>query len=350
MVTEFIASGEPVGSRTLAKKYDFALSPATIRNVLADLEDAGYLTQPHTSAGRVPTLLAYRFFVKALIKMRQLTEVEGAKLARLEELQLGDDIVRVGGRVLSDLTGSAAVAVRPTIQTRTLRTLRFIPTRPRELLAVVVFADGTVENRYVALENTLSNSQLERLHNVLEEVVEGRTLPGVREQIEATLDARRGELVALREVGLSLVDDAVRQIDLGADIIVEGQERLLDNPDLKSADHVRTLVRALDDRERLVSLIDRTLASTRVQVFFGEEVSGSDYPMTLVAAPYHETEGQPGGVLGVLGPTRMDYPMILPLVSAAAEAVSTALSRHRDNAVRPTGRSPNDGPEGDESD
>jgi heat-inducible transcriptional repressor len=223
--------------------------------------------------------------------------------------------------------------------------MRFIPTGPGELLAVVVFTDGTVENRYVSVETTPTASQLERLHNVLEEVVEGRTLAVVREKIAAGLDERRDELVALRELGLALVDDAVRQIELGAEIIVEGQERLLANPDLKSADHVRTLVRALDDRERLISLIDRTLASTRVQVFFGEEVSGSAYPMTLVAAPYHETEGRPGGVLGVLGPTRMNYPMVLPLVSAAAEAVSAALSRHRESAVRPTGRSRSEDPD-----
>lgn len=336
VVTEFIATGEPVGSRTLTKKYGFSLSPATIRNVLADLEDAGFLAQPHTSAGRVPTAAAYRFFVGALVKMRELTETQGAKIAELEELRVGADVVRESGRLLSNLTGVAGLTARPSVSTRTLRTMRFIPTRPGEVLAVVVFTDGTVENRYVEVEGRLTTAQLEQFHNVLEEVIDGRTLIDVREYVASTVAERRDELGALGQVGLVLVDATVSQIDLGTDIIVEGQDRLLSNPDIKSADHVRHLVRAMEDRERLVSLIDRTLASTRVQVFFDDEVSAPGYSMSLVAAPYRE--GEQGGVVGVIGPARMDYPLVMPLVGATAEAVTAALTRSRDDVVRPTGR------------
>ena len=325
-----------MGSRTLKKKFGFSLSPATIRNTLADLEDAGYLTQPHTSAGRVPTLQAFRYFVGALMELPEPTSGHAARIsAWLEELRSGTDIVRESGRLLSELTGAAAVAARPRIATRTLRTLRFIPTRVGELLAVVVFTDGAVENRYVALDVPLERSQLDRLHNVLEELVEGQTLESVREQLEASLVAHRDELGALHELGISLVAAASHQIDQGMDIIIEGQSRALDNADLKSAAHARALLRTLEDRERLVALIDQTLASTPVQVFF--EGDAAAYPVSFVAAPYQEQAGQNEGVVGVIGPARMNYPTVMPLVGATARAMTTALTRARAKTERPDG-------------
>jgi heat-inducible transcriptional repressor len=165
VVTEFIATGEPVGSRTLTKKYGFSLSPATIRNVLADLEDAGYLVQPHTSAGRLPTHAAFRLFVDALMRVRSLPDGDASRINEwLEDLRPDADIPRETGKLLSGLSGAPAVILRSRAESRTLRKVHFIPTRPGEMLAVAVFHDGTVENRFLRIDKPLSEAELDRIH------------------------------------------------------------------------------------------------------------------------------------------------------------------------------------------
>jgi heat-inducible transcriptional repressor len=332
VVTEFIATGEPVGSRTLAKKYGFDLSAATIRNVLADLEDSGYLAQPHTSAGRIPTEAALRLFVDALMEVRKLSSGDSSRIHELfEDLRPGADIWRQTGKLLSDLSGAAAVLVRSRNDKRTLIKMRFIPTRPGELLSVLVLSDGTVENRFIKYDKPISESDLDRVHNMLEEAVEGRTLSAVRDYFKKGLEERRDELNALHNLGLALANAVFERTDRTSEVIIEGQSRLLDRPEFQTAEHVRELVRALDDRERLVSLLDGALAARRVQVFLGEDVSKIvGYPVSVVAAPYHEEDGQPGGTLGIIGPTPMDYPFVVPLVEATAHAMSGAFARARD--------------------
>ncbi len=328
VITEFIATGEPVSSRTLAKKYGLELSPASIRNVLADLEEGGFLAQPHTSAGRVPTEAAFRLFIDALMRVRKLTPGEAAAIEEsFGELRAGGDIMRVTGRLLSELTGSAAVVVRRPVETRTLVKVRFIPTRPSEMLAVIVLSDGTVENRFLDVETALTDSELERLHNMLEEAVVGRTLADLRVYFGAQVTEGRGEIDVLRRLGQSLLGAAIAKSDRRADIVIEGQARLLEQPEFASAERLRDLMHVLEVQERLVQLLDRTIESGRVQVFLGRETSEMvGYPMSVVAARYSEG-GRPSGAVGILGPTRMDYPALVPLVGATADAVSAALAR-----------------------
>lgn len=343
VVNEFIATGEPVGSRTLAKKYGFDLSPATIRNVLADLEDEGYLVQPHTSAGRVPTEPAFRLFIDALMRVRQLTTEEAGRIRDLfGEVKPGHGLLREAGRLLSDLTGGAAVLVRSSVETRTLVKLQFIPTRPNELLGVAVLSDGTVENRFIELEEPLASRDLERLHNLLSEAVEGKTLAEIRDHFAHQIADNKDELQTLHQVGYSLVTAAIEGADRRLDVVIEGQARLLDSAALKDAARVKELFAALEAKEQMVSLLDRIMATSRVQVFLGEETAQEmGFPLSLVAAPYSLGE-RPAGALGVLGTTRMDYPGVVPLVGATANAMSAALS--------PPSRSPlpedDDGEEG----
>jgi len=328
VVTEFIASGEPVGSRLLSKKYGFSLSAATIRNVLADLEDAGFLAQPHTSAGRVPTELAFRLFVDALMQVQKLPDDDAGRISEwLSDLRPDADIPRETGKLLSDLSGAPAVILRPRAETRNLLKLRFIGTRPGEMLAVAVFLDGTVENRFIRVESAIPEADLERLHGLLEAVVEGRTLPALRDFMRESMSEQRAELRALHELGLQLVRSAAEGAGRTADVVIEGQTLLLDRPEFGSVDRMRELLRALDDRERLVGLLDRAVSTDHVQVFLGEETAAAvGYPVSLVAARYQE-RGEPGGAVGVIGPTRMDYPVMVPLVAAAAEAMSAAIAR-----------------------
>ena len=331
VVTEFIGSGEPVGSRTLSKKYGFSLSPATIRNVLADLEDAGYLAQPHTSAGRVPTESAFRLFIDALMRVRRLPEDDADRIHEwLADLRPDADIPRETGKLLSDLSGSPAVVLRSPAESRRLLKLRFITTRPGEVLAVVVFEDTTVENRFLRVEKPISDAELERLHGLLEEAVPGHTLAEVREAVARAMSEQRDELKALHQLGHALLRSTSESVPRPAEVVIEGQALLLDKPEFGNVERLRELLLALEARERLVGLLDRALDSDRVQVFLGAETTSAvGYPVSVVAARYQE-RGGPAGAVGVIGPTRMDYPLVVPLVAAAAEAMSTALARNQE--------------------
>lgn len=290
---------------------------------MSDLEEAGYLTQPHASAGRVPTEAAFRLFIDALMRLRQLSAGDELKISGwFDELPRGTDLLRGAGRLLSDLTGAPAVLLRS--REPKLTTVRFIPTRPGELLGVIVYADGTVENRFVAVEPAPDNRHLERLHNMLAEVVEGRTLRDVRDHFARTITEHRDELASLRQIGVSLLNATV-EARRPAEVIIEGQARLLEHIDPTNAARLRDLVRALEEREKLVHLLDRIIETRRVQVLLaGETEERVGCPVSLVAAPFGE-EGRPSGALGIIGPMPMDYPTVVPLVRATALAMSAAL-------------------------
>ncbi len=334
VVREFIETGEPVGSRTLAKKYGFDLSPATIRNVLSDLEDAEYLTQPHPSAGRTPTEAAFRLFIDALMQVRQLTSDESARIEQLFGAhRAGSELYSETSRLLSELTGSASLLIRSRIEHRTLLKIQFIQTRPDELLSVLVFSDGTVENRFIPAERQLSAGELETLHNMLADAVEGRTLGAVRDLFSREVEQRRDELAELRRFGESLLDAAMAGST--REVVIAGHAKLLNNPDFASAERMRELMTTLEQSERLMHLLDQVVSSERVQVFLGDDVSNLG-AVSVVAARYGEAD-RPTGVVGVIGPTRMDYPGVVPVVQATADAMTAALSRDggREDAARP---------------
>lgn len=329
VVTEFIASGAPVGSRTLARKYGLDLSAASIRNVLADLEESGYLKQPHTSAGRVPTDSALRVFIDTLMETRAIAPEDQKKMgARLTEIYTrGADPLREAGRYLSELSGAAAVVAAPKKELRSLAQMRFIPTRPGQLLAVLVFNDGSVENRFVAVEAPISDAELTRVHNLLADVIEGRTLGEVRDLFARRLADDRVAFDALRRRAFELGSRAMPDVASRGELVIEGQARLIDLPEYADAAKLKKLVLALEEREELVGLLDRTLAAGAVTVFVGSEtgdLGGGE--LSLVVAPYAD-HGRVAGTVGVIGPTRMDYAKVMPLVDATATAMTEALAR-----------------------
>ena len=330
-VTEFIATGDPVGSRTLARKYGLELSAASIRNVLADLEEAGYLHQPHTSAGRIPTDKAFRLFIDTLVEVRTLSpEQQAAISARFAEIYgIASEPLRAAGRYLSELSGAAAVVAAPRAEVRTLSQLRFIQTKPGQMLAVLVFADGTVENRFLALDEPVSEGELTRIHNLLADVIEGRTLGEVRDLFARRLADERVAVDALRRRAFELGSKAMADIDRIGEVVIEGQERLIDLPEYADVDRLKKLVKALEEREEIVELLDRTLAAGNgaVTVLVGSETGDlAGGHLSLVAAPYREN-GRVAGTVGVLGPTRMDYARVVPLVDATAAAMTEARGR-----------------------
>jgi heat-inducible transcriptional repressor len=321
-ITEFVATGEPVGSRTLSKKVGIELSPASIRNVLADLEEAGYLRQPHTSAGRVPTDRAFRLFIDALMEVRELSSEEHARIrTRFEEMPHGQNMLRETGRLLSELTGAAAVVISPRGESLTLKQLRFIRTNPGELLAVLITTNGFVQNRFIMVQVT--DAELTRIHNLLDDVTEGRTLGDLREFFARKLATERVQHDQLRHRAFSLGEAAVGEAMAGqADVVIEGQSKLFDRPEFSDAEGLKQLVTAFDDRERLMRLLDATLEAKGPTVVVGHEAGeiGGGH-LAIVRASFHD-HGRSVGTIGIIGPTRMDYPKVVPLVEATASAMS----------------------------
>jgi heat-inducible transcriptional repressor len=331
VITEFIATGEPVGSRTLARKYGLDLSAASIRNVLADLEEAGYLKQPHTSAGRIPTDRAFRAFIDVLLEVRTISPEEQGRLTQrfTEIYALANDPLRETGKYLAELAGAAAVVGAPRSDLRTLQQLRFIPTKPGQLLAVLVFTDGSVENRFIQVDDAVDERELARVHNLLTDVIEGRTLGEVRDLFVRRLRDERTELDTLRKRAFALGNQAIAGVARARDLVIEGQARLMDLPEYADVDRLKRLMRALAEREELVHLLEKTLAAGAAAVYVGSEAGElGEGDLSLVVAPYTD-HGRVAGAVGVLGPTRMDYAKVVPLVDATAAAVSEALARSK---------------------
>ncbi len=335
-VTEYIATGTPVGSRTLSRKYALDLSPATIRNVLSDLEDAGLLMQPHTSAGRIPTERALRIFIEALSEFHEVTADQRRQMhERFAEIfaqvdARPEEILRRTGQAVADLTGAAAVVAASPADTRKLSHIRFIRTAPEKLLAVLVFSDGVVENRYIRAPEDVGETELSRIHNLLGDVVEGRTLGAVRDLFKRRLIDERTEIDQLRRKAFDLGHQALMDVSRGGEeVIITGAARLIDLPEYTDAEQLRKLMMALEDRENLVSLLDEVIDAGSVTVYIGSEAGElGEARLSLVVAPYKDGEA-PVGAIGVLGPTRMDYARIMPLVGATAAAISAAIKKGR---------------------
>ncbi len=320
-VTEYIATGEPVGSRKLAKRYGLEVSAATIRNELADLEEGGYMMQPHTSAGRIPTDQGFRAFVDALVRVREVDPSDKiAIFGRLSQLTPGvDDIARETGRILSQRTGAAVVvhASRPADQH--VAQLRWLPLRAGQLLTVLVTSTGAVENRVISVDHEPGQSELERVHNYLATLMGERTLAELRDAVANDAERERSEWMRRAH---HMVDATVSAGSPERDVRIEGQQLLLDQPEFADVDKLRGVLSALGEKEHLLELLDRTLSSGGVQVLIGAETQlGDTQELSLIAATY----GQPGaarGTLGVLAPTRTDYQKVVPLVGFAASVLS----------------------------
>ncbi len=331
VVTEYIATGEPVGSRTLARKFGIDLSAASIRNVLSDLEEAGFLQQPHPSAGRVPTDAALRLFIDTLVETRALEPDDATRLQQRfsDAYDASGDPLRETGKLLAELSGAAGVVALPGPGAQRLTRLRFVRIRETQLLAVLVFENGSVENRFIDIAQSITDAELATIHNMLDETLEGRTLGEVRELVARDLASGRANLDSVRERAIKLAASAAASIPDEKDVLIEGQRQLLELPEYGDVERMKRLVRALEDREQLIALLDRTLTAGSSAVYVGRETGDlGEGELSLVVAPYKD-HGTVAGAVAVLGPTRMDYSKVVPLVDASAAAVSDALSKGR---------------------
>jgi heat-inducible transcriptional repressor len=335
LVSEYIATGEPVGSRTLSKRYGLNLSAATIRNELTDLEDTGCVAQPHTSAGRVPTELGFRVFIDALAQMRDVSDRDrAAVLARMKQLRPGvDDVVREAARMLASLSGAAAVVSRRADR-EAIAHLRFMPLGDRRLLVVVVWQSGAVQNRVIETAEALSNDELERLHNYLAELTNtrgdsdgGLSLPELRAALADAVARERDAYDGMRRRAKELVD-AAAAAPADDSLVIEGQGNLFDRREFSDPEKIRRFLRTFEERERLLGLLDRTLVAGGVQVLVGSEAELDAADDVGVISSHYRANGVPSGSLGLIGPTRLDYAKLMPLVGFTAQVVSDVLDGH----------------------
>ncbi|HEY5933726.1 MAG TPA: heat-inducible transcriptional repressor HrcA [Kofleriaceae bacterium] len=323
VVTEYLQGGDAVGSRTVTRRHDLGLSPATVRNVMADLEELGLLEQRHLSAGRVPTASGLRFFIDSLLKVRGLSAREKEEIRDRVAAPTPDEVVQRASRLLSDLTQHAAVIITPDPEHQRLGQIEFVPLRDGKLIAVLVTTDGLIENRLIM--DDVDPRTLDRIHNYLNELLRGMTLDEVRERVIRELgeDKNRYDTAvatALRLGHAMFVDRPER----AAGVVVSGQANLLD--DALAKDRARELLRTLEDKETLIRLLDRTRTAEGLQVFLGAETALSALATSSVIAVSYGPEERPIGALAVIGPMRMNYGKVMSVVDVTADTVSQLLA------------------------
>ncbi len=331
VITEYISTGQPVGSRRLSRRYGLNLSPASIRNVLSDLEDHGLLSQPHTSAGRVPTEQGFRLFVDALVQMREVTTEDRAAIVQRIGHLADPQRTREAGNVLSVLTGAASVVAPPKTADEILMQLRFVPLTDKQVLAVLVTRSGKVQNRVIRLTEPVDPKDLERVHNYLQELVDGRSLSEVRTALAEEMAMERADYVQTTNHMVAATLEEAEE----SEVVISGQQLLFDRPEFENPNMIRAFVRAFEDKERLLSLIDETLKAGGVQVLIGAETHLEEIEdVSLIAAGYREPGGSRGAV-GVIGPARMDYAKVVPIVEFTARAMASPTTGSEDDADDP---------------
>ncbi|MDR0181760.1 heat-inducible transcriptional repressor HrcA [Lysobacter arvi] len=326
LIGRYIRSGEPVGSQTLARHAGLDVSPATIRNILADLEDAGLLSAPHASAGRVPTPQGYRLFVDSLLQVRPLPETDVARLRG--ELPAGSGTQALLGsasELLSAMTHFVGVVSVPKREQFAFRRIDFVPLDGSRVLAILVFADNEVQNRIVLTRRPFDAGELERVANYLNAHFAGRTVADIRATLLRELRSAQDEMQLLLAQSVELAEQALAPG--GDDMVLAGQTRLMGVQELADLDRLRELFEAFSRKREILQLLERTVQAPGVRIFIGEETGLAPLEgMSLVTAPYVAPgSGMVLGVLGVIGPTRMAYDRVIPVVQAAADALGAAL-------------------------
>lgn len=323
LVETYLRTGEPVGSRTLSHDRGIAMSAATVRNVMADLTDLGLLYAPHVSAGRLPTELGLRLFVDSLLQLGDLSAEERRAIDD-SGLVAAEDLLEEAASRLSGLTHSASLVVTEKKEAP-LRHIEYVSTGPGEALGVLVFEDGRIENRVIKTPPGLPPASLISASNYLSASVRGRTLGEAQDLIRSEIDTHRAEL---DELTARLVEEGVALFSGTGEptLIVRGQSRLLDEASEQDLERVRMLFDDLERKEEVVDLLSAAKSGEGVKIFIGSEnrlfsLSGS----SVIVAPYRDKSRKIVGVLGVIGPTRVNYARVIPIVDYTAGAVSRML-------------------------
>lgn len=328
VVSAHVETGEPVGSRTIARLSREGLSPATIRNVMADLEDLGLLQQPHTSAGRIPTERGYRLYVDSLLPVPRISVSEERTIREsLRDVADLGQLLERASHLLSRLSRNLGIVVAPALSQTLLRHVEFVRIDARRALAIFVSHAGALHSRVVETEEDLTQEDLTRMGNLLSERLAGRTLPEVRNELLRLMSEEKDQYDHLMQRALAL---AARTFGEGAaepaGVYLEGTANLLAQARSDDLERMLSLFRAFEDKHRMVHLLNQCLDSEGVRVLIGSENRAPELrAMSLVVANYRSGE-RPLGTLGVLGPVRMEYARAVSLVDAIARTFTDILS------------------------
>ena len=325
VVQEYISSGEPVGSSQLTKRSGFDVSSATMRNVMSDLEELGYLEKPHTSAGRVPTDSGYRFFVDTLVRLKEPTPKDRELIEQGLSTNAGvEGHLQEASRVLHSLTKHAGVVLTPRASALVFRKIEFVRLRENRVLAILVGQNGEVQNRALNLDFPVTSEELVRAANLLNELLEQVPIDAVRARILAQLEDEKTQYDQLHSKALKL-GIAATDIQTSERVLIEGTGSFLDAPEFADVERMRALFRAFEEKNKLLALLDRVQRTRAMQIFIGAESDFSSAgDVTVIASPYG-TRDCVLGTVGVIGPTRMNYQRVIPLVNFTAHVLSRFL-------------------------
>lgn len=328
LIQRFIRDGQPVGSRTLSRDSGLDLSPATIRNVMSDLEEMGFVSAPHTSAGRIPTARGYRMFVDTLIQYKRPSDDDIRKLQE-EVASSRDDtqsLVTSVSDMLSRITSLAGVVTVPKGQRTTLRQIEFLPLSDHRVLAILVINDREVQNRILYTEQNYGADELLRAANFINEHYTGVELSDIPRRLIKDLEATRDSMNQAMHDIINVAQSAMEGASLpGSAFVVAGETNLMSFAELSDLETLRRLFEAFQRKRMMIDLLDRSINASGVQIFIGEE---SGYQIlddcSVVTAPYRVDDDKVG-VLGVIGPTRMAYDRVVPIVEVTARVLGTVL-------------------------
>ncbi len=327
LISDYISSAGPVGSRTIAKKYVGHLSPATIRNVMADLTEMGLLKQPHTSAGRMPTSAGMRYYVDTLLKRRDLSEHE---MGVIRERCAGDEkeinaILGRTSRMLATVSHYAGLVATPSAKRVIFKQIQFVPLSSNRVLGIFVSRDGMVQNRLIEISEGLSFADLERISNYCNSAFMGLTLDDALGKVEKELDAEYVKYDQLVKKAMIFSKEVLEHVPR-ADLVVDGQFQLLDLPEFSESIEFKKVVKELEEKKKILHILERCQDGEGVRIFIGMDLEdkGELDSISLVGAPYKK-DGKIVGTLGVIGPMRMDYSSVVPIVDFTAKVLGDVL-------------------------
>lgn len=326
VIQDHILTAEPIGSRTISRRHAFHLSPASIRNIMADLEGLGLLIQPHTSAGRVPTDRGYRFYVDSLMEPEDPSPQEAQRIQERVETIHGEaeELLRETGRILAALTHYTCVVMAPRLEQNAFRRIEFVDLGRDRLLVVFVSASGLVLQKVVTLDEPIGGDELARVARYLDEVLEGKTLAEVRAFVLARMAEEKTMYDRLLARALSLAQKALEGDQV--EVFVDGASHMARQPEFADVEKMRALFAAFEEKSKLVRILDACLREVDVTVIIGSEAPVSGLAgLSLIASPYR-AGGALAGAVALVGPTRMPYARMVPLVAYTAGLVSRVLT------------------------
>lgn len=324
LVERYIADGQPVGSRTLSRASGLELSPATIRNVMSDLEELGLIVSPHTSAGRIPTARGYRLFVDTMLTVQRGDLPDAPSLSSSIAPDQPHKVISNAAQLLSNLSQFVGVVMAPR-RTSVFRHIEFLRLSERRILVIIVAPDGDVQNRVIFTESDYNQNQLIEASNFLNAHYAGQAIEQVRERIKGELDTLRGEIAALMQAAVQASSEALQQAQ--DEVVISGERNLLAVSDFTSdMTHLRRAFDLFEQKTQLMRLLDSSSQAEGVRIYIGGESQVVPIEELSVVSASYEVDGRVVGTLGVIGPTRMPYDRMIRIVDITAKLVSNALS------------------------